>query len=110
VDARYHTSNPDERIADWEASRHVAVAHANGYAFEAFVTAADMDMSSWSLSTGGHLGLDIAINGSVADESARVECGYNLGQYYLRLSQSPCSSDNCRPYSNAAAFCTPVLE
>lgn len=110
VDARYHTRDPDDRIADWEASRHVAVARANGYALEAFVTAADLDMDSWSLSAGGRLGFDLAINVSVADDSEQVECGYNLGQYYLRLSRTPCSSDNCRPYSNAAAFCTPVLE
>jgi hypothetical protein len=33
------------------------------------------------------VGFDIAINVSIADEAAqRIHCGYNLGQYYLRLS------------------------
>ena len=57
------------------------------------------------------MGFDIAINVSIASETAqKVDCGYNLGQYYLRLSKTPCSSDNCRPFSNIAAFCNPTLE
>ena len=109
VDARYHTRK-QKRRADWAASRHVAVTRANGYALEAFVSAADLDLSSWSLSAGAHVGIDIAINVSVADATQQVECGYNLGQYFLRVSSTPCTSDDCRPYSSAEAFCTPVLE
>ena len=109
VDARYHTRS-NKRGSDWPASGHITVARANGYALEAFVTAADLALSSWSLAAGAHVGIDIAINVSVGIESERVECGYNLGQYYLRVSSTPCTSDACRPYSNASAFCTPVLE
>jgi hypothetical protein len=82
----------------------------NGYALEAFITAADLQLSSWRLMSGGTVGIDIAINVSVADETQMVGCGYNLGQYYLRLSRSPCTADNCRPYANVGAFCTPLLE
>jgi hypothetical protein len=62
------------------------------------------------LAAGGTVGIDIAINVSVANESQKVGCGYILGQYYLRLSRLPCATDSCRPYSNVAAFCTPLLE
>jgi hypothetical protein len=109
VDARYHTRS-ELRVGDWTATRHVTVLRAGGYALEAFVAAADLDLSLWQLVSGGTVGLDIAINVSVTDPSQKVACGSSLGQYYLRLSRLPCNSDNCRPYSNAAAFCTARLE
>lgn len=109
VDARYHTRS-QQRIADWTATRHIMVLRDGGYALEAFVAAEDLDLSSWPLVSGATVGLDIAINVSVTDASQKVGCGHALGQYYLRLSRLPCSSDSCRPYSNAAAFCTARLE
>ena len=109
VDALYHTRT-QTRVANWSAARHVMAPRANGYALEAFIAAADLELSSWTLAAGAKVGFDIAINVSVADASQRVGCGYYLGQYYLRLSKSNCNSDNCRPYSNAAAFCTATLE
>jgi hypothetical protein len=72
--------------------------------------AADLELSSWHLAAGGKVGLDIAINVSVASETQKVDCGHYLGQYFLRLSRLPCSTDSCRPFSNVAAFCTPLLE
>jgi hypothetical protein len=109
VDARYHTRS-EQRVGDWAATRHITVLRDGGYALEAFVAAADLDLSGWQLISGGTVGLDIAINVSVADPAQKAACGDALGQYYLRLSRLPCSSDNCRPYSNAAAFCTTRLE
>jgi hypothetical protein len=109
VDARYHTRS-ELRIGDWAAARHVVMARPKGYALEAFIAAEDLELSSWQLAPGDMVGFDIAINVSVADEAQKVGCGYFLGQYYLRLSRLPCSNDNCRPYSNAEAFCTAVLE
>jgi hypothetical protein len=109
VDARYNTQN-QLRVADWTATRHIVVARSNGYALEALVAAADLGMSSWRLTSGGNVGIDIAINVSVAVETQKVGCGYYLGQYYLHLSRLPCNADGCRPYSNDAAFCTPLLQ
>jgi hypothetical protein len=109
VDARYHTRS-QVRVGDWAATRHVMLPRDSGYQLEAFVAAADLGLSSWSLVAGGKVGFDIAINVSVANETEKVDCGYGLGQYYLRLSSSPCNSNGCRPYSNAAAFCTALLE
>lgn len=109
IDARYHTAS-EQRRADWSATRHVSVLRSNGYALETFVQAADLDLSSWQLKSGAKVGFDIAINVSVTDASQKVDCGHYLGQYYLRLSRLPCTSDSCRPYSNAAAFCTALLE
>lgn len=109
VDARYHTSS-NARRADWASSRHISVRRTNGYALEAFVQAPDLDLTAWQLQSGGKVGFDIAINVSVANASQTAGCGYYLGQYYLRLSKTPCNADNCRPYSNAAAFCTALLQ
>jgi hypothetical protein len=109
VDARYHTSS-NARRADWDPSRHISVRRPNGYALEAFVQAPDLDLTSWQLQSGGKIGFDIAINVSVANASQSAGCGYYLGQYYLRLSKTPCNADNCRPYSNALAFCTALLQ
>lgn len=109
VDALYHTRS-DQRAGDWSAARHVMVPRANGYALEAFITAAELELGSLQLMAGGSVGLDIAINVSVADDSQKVGCGFYLGQYYLRVSRAACSSDSCRPYSNVAAFCTPTLQ
>lgn len=110
VDALYHTRS-DARAHDWAVSRHVVVPRDNGYALEAFITAADLELSGLSLASGGSVGLDIAINVSIASAtSPKVGCGNYMGQYYLRVSRANCNSDNCRPYSNVAAFCTPTLE
>jgi hypothetical protein len=109
VDARYHTRS-ELRVGNWSTSRHKSVLRDDGYALEAFIAAADLDLTTWSLAAGNKVGFDIAINLSVADASKKVACGYSLGQYYLRLSQLPCTFDDCRPYSNAAAFCTAQLE
>lgn len=110
VDARYHTRS-QSRISDWSVTRHVVVPRANGYALEAFVAAADLDLTTWQLASGGKVGFDIAINVSIASETAtKVGCGYYLGQYYLHVSRTPCNADNCRPYTNAASFCTASLE
>jgi hypothetical protein len=109
VDARYHTRS-EKRAGDWTPSRHISVPRANGYALEAFITAADLELSTWTLSAGARVGIDIAINVSVSDPGQQVGCGHYLGQYYLRVSSLPCNSDDCRPYSNAAAFCSPLLE
>jgi hypothetical protein len=109
VDARYHTRS-QYRLGDWSSTRHVMVPRASGFALEAFVAAADLELSSLQLAAGGKVGLDIAINVSVADESQNVGCGYELGQYYLRVSRLPCDTNSCRPHSNAAAFCTALLE
>jgi hypothetical protein len=109
VDARYHTRSA-LRAGDWATSRHVMVPRAGGYALEAFIAAADLELSSWRLAAGGTVGFDIAINVSVAVENQQVDCGSYLGQYDLRVSRTPCTSENCRPSTNVAAFCAPLLE
>ena len=109
VDACYHTRS-EARAGNWAATRHVVVPRENGYALEAFVTAAELELNSWTLAKGGKVGLDIAINVSVTDATQKVGCGYILGQYYLRVSRTPCTTDSCRPHTSAAAFCTALLE
>lgn len=109
IDARYHTRS-QQRVGNWAAARHVMVPRDDGYALEAFIAAADLDLTTWTLAAGSSVGFDIAINVSVASETQNGSCGYNLGQYYLRVSRTPCSTDSCRPHTTASAFCTASLE
>lgn len=105
----YHTRQPGSPIREWSGG-HMMVARDNGYALEAFFTATDLELDSWSLASGESVGLDIAINVSVEDASDNAKCGYALGQYYLRVSDSPCNNQNCRPHTTIEAFCSAVLE
>jgi hypothetical protein len=110
-DALYHT-DMSSRVDKWSAN-HIAVQRANGYALEAFITAAELKLTTpWMLTAGGKVGFDIAINVSVssASSSQKVDCGYGMGQYYLRVSQTPCNRNSCRPHANASAFCTATLQ
>jgi hypothetical protein len=108
TDGRYHTRS-SKPLGVWATSGHVSVLRDNGYALEGFVSYEDLYLNSWTLSAGGKVGFDIAVNVS-ADSGQKAACGTNLGQYYLRVSSLPCNGDACRPYSNVAAFCTPTLD
>jgi Carbohydrate family 9 binding domain-like len=110
VPARYNTRSSQDRVGDWDTTHHIMVLRDNGYALEAFVVASDLALSSWSLASGDLVGLDIAITVSVADESEMGGCGYDLGQYYLRVSTSPCNNQKCQPHTTIEAFCTATLE
>lgn len=110
-DALYHTKT-GRRIDKWTAN-HIAVKRANGYALEALITAAEIKLTTgWTLTAGSKVGFDIAVNvsASSATSSQKVDCGYGIGQYYLRVSQTPCTRDSCRPHANPAAFCTATLQ
>ena len=110
-DALYHTKS-GKRIDKW-AANHLAVKRANGYALEALITADEIKLTSgWALTAGGQVGFDIAVNvsASSATSGQKVDCGYGLGQYYLRVSQTPCTRNSCRPHANSAAFCTATLQ
>jgi hypothetical protein len=86
----------------------VVVPRAGGYALEAFVRAEDLGLGTWTLTEGGRVGFDLAINVSTEDGSM-PDCGSRLGQFFLRMATS--GTDACfhRPYCNATAFCAPVL-
>lgn len=110
-DALYHTKS-GKLIDKWSA-HHITVKRANGYALEALITADEIKMTTgWSLTAGSKVGFDIAVNVSTAGATSgqKVDCGYGMGQYYLRVSQTPCTRNYCRPHANPAAFCTATLQ
>jgi hypothetical protein len=109
--------NRDERYRDgvlltpaWNATNHAAYLTATGYVLEAFVTAVDQDLASFSLRSGGHIGFDIAINVTFTSPGQQPDCNAHYGQYYLRIAQRACSDTMCQPHENSSALCSPILQ
>jgi hypothetical protein len=77
----------------------------DGFTTEAFITASDLGLSSWSLSAGGNVGLDVAVDlGSPSDPGG---CG-RLGQFSIQLPVY--TPTGCGAGCNVGEFCTPELE
>jgi hypothetical protein len=108
---RYRSPNGG-LVSAWSSPRYAAFPRPGGYTFEAFIMADDLDLPSWTLAAGGAVGLDVSINVSTSADpppaSETAECGLRLGQFFLRVAGPPCGP-SCLPFSNAAAFCNPVL-
>jgi hypothetical protein len=81
-----------------------------GYVFEAFVTKDDLDLESWDLAIGRHIGFDIGVNIALGSPQGS-DCSNVRGQFVLRTGQPPENDPGCdgRPYCNVGAFCTPLL-
>jgi hypothetical protein len=94
-------------MGGWTSTRFGAYPTADGYVVEAFLEASALDRTSWSLSSGGHVGIDVGINVSPAGEADAGVDGQRLGQYFLRIG----SGDSCNglPFCTPAAFCNPLL-
>jgi hypothetical protein len=90
----------------WTSGNVKTALLSDGYAIEAFITAADLDLTAWSPTT--KVGLDIAIDVSAPVGTANLRCGQQLGQYFLSLYGQ---ADSCsgQPWCDARAFCTPAL-
>jgi hypothetical protein len=93
----------------WNNTNHGAYFTDTGYVFEAFVTAEDQDLASFSLQPGDHIGFDIAINLTLTSPGQAPDCDAHYGQYYLAIAQRNCSGMDCQPHDNSAALCSPVL-
>ena len=95
----------------WPGARFVMVGRPGGYAIETYVRASELRRTSWALSSGRHVGLDLSINVSTPDGSTTTgasDCGMRLGQYFMHVV--PASGGSCgQPYCDTRAFCRPVL-
>ena len=87
--------------ADW-----IMTPTPTGYALELSVSAADLGLSSWTLTPGARVGFDLAHNISAPLGEAGVQ-GNRLGQYFLRVG--PETEPAFYPFQNSAVFCTPTL-
>lgn len=97
-------------LGAWTSTQYVAVALPDGWAIEAFVTAADLGLSDWSLGNHDEIGLDLVHDVSTStDQASAPECGRRLGQSLLRVDVGATGPDRL-PERNARAFCTPKLQ
>jgi hypothetical protein len=94
----------------WASSRFGAFPTADGYVLEGFVEASALELTSWSLTSGAQVGVDLSINVSALDEEfdAGIQIdGRRLGQYFLHVG----AADACagRPFCTTLGFCNPSL-
>jgi hypothetical protein len=81
------------------------VATSDGFTTEAFVTADDLGMATWSLSAGGNVGLDVSVDlGSPAEPAGCPR----RGQFTIQLPQV--TVGECAAGCDVGEFCTPQLE
>jgi hypothetical protein len=92
--------------ASWASDKVRTTLLADGYTLEAFITAADLDLTAWSPTAS--IGLDVAIDVSAPVGTANLRCGQLIGQYFLHVYDQ---ADSCKdePWCDSRAFCTPQL-
>jgi hypothetical protein len=91
-------------LGAWKG-QFVSYATSDGFTTEAFVVAADLGLTTWSLSAGGTIGLDVAID--IGSPSEPASCP-RLGQFTIQLPQG--TSSGCAASCDVGEFCTPGLE
>jgi hypothetical protein len=106
--AQYASGHPEVE-GDWVSSEFRAFGRADGYVIEAFVTAADLGLSSWVLSLGGTVGMNLSVDVSYPNDQGADAGGFGnrVGQYFLQLGQVNASS--VLPPFDVRAFCNPSL-
>jgi hypothetical protein len=106
---RWRDGSSDE--GQWTSKQFSTFPTANGYVFEGLIQRDALDLTNWTLASGGKVGVDLSINVSALDNQLDAGVpldGYRLGQYFLRTGQDNGSCAG-RPYCSASAFCTPDL-
>lgn len=98
-------------VGDWSAGNFKAFPTRDGYVIEAVIQASDIMLPSWTLSSGGRVGVDLSVDVSFDAVPPDTDAGdpfLRLGQYFLRVSDQP---DTCvgAPFCQPLAFCTPLL-
>jgi hypothetical protein len=91
-------------LGPWKGD-FVSLATSDGFTTEAFVTAADLGLASWSLSAGGKIGLDVALDlGSPAEPASCPR----LAQFTIQIPQG--TNGGCAAACDVREFCTPALD
>ena len=99
---------PEDIDRAWPSTQWVGKYRSYGYAVEALVVANDLDLSSWTLAAGDHVGIDLGHNVSYPVGQSGP-WGNRLGQYFMRTKEPFTGSVDDLPFWNSAVFCTPVL-
>jgi hypothetical protein len=90
----------------WLSNQVKTALLSDGYAVEAFITAADLDLGTWMPAS--KLGFDLAIDVAAPSGTSGLKCGLQLGQYFMHVADQA-GSCNYEPWCNTLAFCSPVL-
>jgi hypothetical protein len=90
----------------WTTSEMKTRVLGDGFAIEAFVRAADLDLNAWSPKK--KLGFDVGVDVSAPAGTTNLRCGQQIGQYFMHVTDQ---TDTCsgQPYCDTRAFCTPAL-
>jgi hypothetical protein len=112
--ARSYVERQSMGLGAWPSSQYRLFPRPGGFDAEAFVVAADLARTSWTLAAGGRIGLDVGINVSFPPgvTSSDTMCSNRLGQFFLSAAMP--FSNNCPasglPYCSTRGFCNPTLE
>lgn len=92
----------------WSPTSWVSLPTEAGYRIEAFVSAADLGLPSWSLTPGTSIGFDIGQNvsypiGETGDQANRA------GQWFLNVADPLTGDVADYPFANSGVFCSAEL-
>ena len=88
--------------SEWTPVMLATAVHADGYAVEVFLSAANLNLPEWSPVT--RIGLDVALDVS---GTSGADCGNKVGQYFMKVDTAADTPRNGEPWGNTRAFCTP---
>jgi hypothetical protein len=91
----------------WASTQYGTFPTAAGFNFEGFVVAADLGLTTWSLSAGSTIGFDVAIDVSFTTASMTGAQGHRVGQYFFHVA--PADAGIGAPFADPRSFCTPTL-
>jgi hypothetical protein len=89
----------------WTSTNFELYGTVTGYVLEAFIVASDLDLTTWSLASGGMVGFNLAINVAFASPTTTGNDGHRLGQFFMYVAPPP----DGLPFSDVRSFCKPVL-
>jgi len=92
-------------VGPWTSTHFELYGTETGYVLEAFVVASDLDLTTWSLASGGMVGFNLAINVAFASPTTTGNDGHRLGQFFMYVGPPP----DGPPFEDVRSFCTPVL-
>ncbi|HEX4338782.1 MAG TPA: sugar-binding protein [Polyangiaceae bacterium] len=93
----------------WTSTSFRAFGKPDGYVVEAFIGAADLGLTTWTLAAGGTVGMSLSIDVSLPTDQGADAGGFGnrAGQYFLKLGDV--SGASVIPPFDVRAFCNPTL-
>jgi len=92
-------------VGPWTSTKFELYGTPTGYVLEAFIVASDLNLTTWSLASGGMVGFNVAVNVTFASPTTTGNDGHRLGQFFMYIAPPP----DGPPFDDVRSFCTPVL-